>query len=177
MRLAFRIDLHHLPIYAALCGALALLVLSEGAHAQQSGAGQTTGALTSVPVTEPVTTADVAVTDTSTDAQNDALAAAQNTTVSNADTSSTYLAGTAFSVPADTASQNDISLDDQVLSRQRGGFSGMLMVAATPQLMRSAGNGGNGVTLWDEIAPPSPLPIPLDAAANAQGNVAAYQRK
>ncbi len=63
-----------------------------------------------------------------------------------------------------------------MLSQQRGGFSGMLMVAATPQLMRSAGNGGNGVTLWDEIAPPSPLPIPVDAARSAQGNVTTYQR-
>jgi hypothetical protein len=48
----------------------------------------------------------------------------------------------------------------------------MVMVAATPQLMRA-----NGVTLWDEIAPPSPLPIPVDAARAAQGNVANYQRK
>jgi hypothetical protein len=169
MRLVFRIDLHHLPICATLCGALTLSVLSTGLHAQEISQGQSARALTSVPVTDPVTAPNVAVTDTS---------AAQNTTDSaSADTSATYLAGTAFSVPADTASQNDISLDDQVLSRQRGGFSGMLMVAATPQLMRSAGNGGNGVTLWDEIAPPSPLPIPLDAAANAQGNVAAYQRK
>ncbi|WP_233272593.1 hypothetical protein [Paraburkholderia acidisoli] len=65
------------------------------------------------------------------------------------------------------------ALDDQTLSRQRGGAVGMVMVAATPQLMR----GGNSVTLWDEIAPPAPLPIPVDAAQNAQGNVASYTRK
>jgi len=65
------------------------------------------------------------------------------------------------------------SLDDQTLSRQRGGAVGMVMVAATPQLMR----GGNNVTLWDEIAPPAPLPIPVDATQNAQGNVASYTRK
>jgi hypothetical protein len=47
-----------------------------------------------------------------------------------------------------------------------------VMVAATPQLQR-----GSSVTLWDEIAPPSPLPIPIDAARAAQGNVANYQRK
>ncbi|WP_329601596.1 hypothetical protein [Paraburkholderia antibiotica] len=75
---------------------------------------------------------------------------------------------------ADAASVNDISLDDQMLSRQRGGAVGMLMVAATPQLMQG---GGNQVTLWDEIAPPSPLPVPVDAAHSAQGNVATYQRK
>jgi hypothetical protein len=66
------------------------------------------------------------------------------------------------------------SLDDQTLSRQRGGAVGMVMVAATPQLMR--GN-NNSVTLWDEIAPPAPLPIPVDATQNAQGNVASYTRK
>jgi hypothetical protein len=49
----------------------------------------------------------------------------------------------------------------------------MLMVAATPQLMR----GGNNVTLWDEIAPPAPLPIPVDSGQAAQGNIASYTRK
>jgi hypothetical protein len=66
------------------------------------------------------------------------------------------------------------TLDDQTLSRQRGGAVGMVMVAATQQLMR--GN-NNNVTLWDEIAPPAPLPIPVDATQNAQGNVASYTRK
>jgi hypothetical protein len=66
------------------------------------------------------------------------------------------------------------TLDDQTLSRQRGGAVGMVMVAATQQLMR--GN-NTGVTLWDEIAPPAPLPIPVDASQSAQGNVASYTRK
>jgi hypothetical protein len=65
------------------------------------------------------------------------------------------------------------ALDDQTLSYQRGGAVGMLMVAATPQLMR----GGNSVTLWDEIAPPAPLPIPVDSSQAAQGNIASYTRK
>ncbi|WP_246024721.1 hypothetical protein [Paraburkholderia dinghuensis] len=65
------------------------------------------------------------------------------------------------------------ALDDQTLSRQRGGAVGMLMVAATPQLM----HGGNSVTLWDEIAPPAPLPIPVDSSQAAQGNIASYTRK
>jgi hypothetical protein len=76
----------------------------------------------------------------------------------------------AMPVPG-TTTLSDIPLDDQVLSRQRGGAVGMMMVAATPQLMR-----GNGVTLWDEIAPPAPLPIPVDAARAAQSNVTTYQR-
>jgi hypothetical protein len=66
-------------------------------------------------------------------------------------------------------------LDDQVLSRQRGGRAGMVMVAATPQLM----GGANGVTLWDEIAPPAPVPaIPVDAASRStQENVASFTRR
>ncbi len=62
-------------------------------------------------------------------------------------------------------------LDDQTLARQRGGAVGMVMVAATPQLMR-----GGSVTLWDEIAPPTPIPIPVDSQA-AQGNTASYFRR
>jgi hypothetical protein len=65
------------------------------------------------------------------------------------------------------------ALDDQTLSRQRGGAVGMVMVAATPQLM----HGGNNVTLWDEIAPPAPMPIPVDASQAAQGNVTSYTRR
>lgn len=83
-------------------------------------------------------------------------------------------APTAQAAPAQSAKRmnssiNDISLDDQLLSRQHGGEAGMLMIAATPELMQ---NGDNEVTLWDEIAPPSPLPVPFDAARAAQGNVA-----
>jgi hypothetical protein len=63
-------------------------------------------------------------------------------------------------------------LDDQTLARQRGGAVGMVMVAATQQLMR-----GGSVTLWDEIAPPTPLPIPVDTGQAAQGNIASYTRK
>jgi hypothetical protein len=64
------------------------------------------------------------------------------------------------------------TLDDQTLARQRGGAVGMVMVAATPQLMR-----GGSVTLWDEIAPPTPLPIPVDTGQAAQGNISSYTRK
>jgi hypothetical protein len=73
----------------------------------------------------------------------------------------------------DTIMAGAHALDDQTLSHQRGGAVGMLMVAATPQLIR----GGNGVTLWDEIAPPAPLPIPVDSSQAAQGNIASYTRK
>ncbi|MGA7781949.1 MAG: hypothetical protein WCA85_30145 [Paraburkholderia sp.] len=169
MRLVFRIALHHLPMCAALCGALALVALPQSANAQASGDSNSVSTQHSVAVTSPAN--DAFATVTATPKAQDAASTA------NPGASGSDLADVARSVPTDATSPNDFSLDDQVLSRQRGGFSGMLMVAATPQLMRSAGNGGNGVTLWDEIAPPSPMPIPLDAAANAQGNVAAYQRK
>ncbi|MFC5428536.1 hypothetical protein ACFPTO_06920 [Paraburkholderia denitrificans] len=75
--------------------------------------------------------------------------------------------------PADAPVVAGSPLDDQTLAHQRGGAVGMLMVAATPQLMR----GGGSVTLWDEIAPPAPLPVPVDNSQAAQGNIANYTRK
>jgi hypothetical protein len=119
-------------------------------------------------VASPNTTA----TDTASTAAVDNTAASTNDSA----TSRSDLAGNALSIPADAAPVDDLVLDDQALSRQRGGFSGMLMVAATPQMMRGVNTGGNGVTLWDEIAPPSQLPVPVDVARSAQGNVTSYQR-
>ena len=162
MRFAFRIDLKNIAPCAALCAAIALIALPGGVHAQTSQA-------------QFATLAEFA------DAANAALANAEFTAPGSADetkragTEPSPLAGNGNSTPADAASVNAISLDDQILSRQRGGALGMVMVAATPQLLR--GNSGGRVTLWDEIAPPSPLPIPVDAARAAQGNVATYQRK
>ncbi|RFU46730.1 hypothetical protein [Paraburkholderia sp. DHOC27] len=161
MRLAFRTNLHQLPLCAALCAIAGLLSVPQVAAAQDS-----------VPVTPAANAAFVTVTDTSSAVNVPAPASADTTTQATASGDPAKA-----NLTPDASSFSDVSLDDQVLSRQRGGFSGMLMVAATPQLMRGANSGGNGVTLWDEIAPPSPMPIPLDAAANAQGNVAAYQRK
>ncbi|SMG15744.1 hypothetical protein [Paraburkholderia susongensis] len=68
----------------------------------------------------------------------------------------------------DAASLNDILPGDPPLSQQRGGAPGMLRVAAMSQPMQ---DDGNQVTLWDEIAPPLPLPVPVDAAHAAQGNI------
>ncbi|NUY30474.1 hypothetical protein F0160_08075 [Paraburkholderia sp. JPY303] len=158
MRLAFRIDLlsRRAPFFA-ICAALALSALPASAGTPTAQAAPT----------RSVTLAD------SNDASDPAPASLQAITPLAAEDDS-QLAANASNPAADAASMNDISLDDQVLSRQRGGAVGMLMVAATPQLMQS---GGNQVTLWDEIAPPSPLPVPVDAARAAQGNVATYQRK
>lgn len=169
MRLVFRIHRNPNPPHAAFCAAVLLAALSVGVSAQEPVPATSTGS----------GTAALASTTPAAAATPDLAAGNGNTA---ADTQSTpaqtsELAGDALSIPADAASGTDLALDDQVLSHQRGGFSGMLMVAATPQLMRGTNSGGNGVTLWDEIAPPSPLPIPIDAARTAQDNVANYQRK
>jgi len=182
MRLAFRIDMGGMAPCAAFCVALcaagALIALPAGVNAQESALVQSAN----TPNSADAGSATLASTTPAAAASPDATAV-----------ESSQLAGDVLSIPADAASVNDISLDDQVLSRQRGGAVGMVMVATTTQLMRgdSSGSGsgsggsssssssssGHSVTLWDEIAPPSPLPIPVDAARAAQGNVASYQRK
>lgn len=166
MRLVFRIDSNHislLPAGVAVCIALALSSMSAGAanvYAQESTT-DATSVTTATPAQQP--------TEAAADESNPTADATTGVDIAHGVDST----GPQFlNVPADSALMNDFALDDQVLSRQRGGATGMVMVAATPQLMR-----GSAVTLWDEIAPPSPLPIPIDAARAAQGNVANYQRK
>ncbi|CAE6866979.1 hypothetical protein R75461_08336 [Paraburkholderia nemoris] len=166
MRISFHIDLHNVLPCAARCAALAvtlvLIALPSGANAQEpvSASSVDTGSATLASVTPAAAATSAPVADN-----------AAQPVDTRADSS---LAGEALSIPADAAATTDLVLDDKVLSQQRGGFGGMLMVATTPQLMR--GN-GNSVTLWDEIAPPSPLPVPVDVAHSAQGNVTTYQRK
>lgn len=165
MRLAFRIDLGKVAPCAALCTAIALIVLPIGANAQEAGQAPS-ATLTESAEAGSATFPTATIT-----------APASSEATTRAAIAFPQLAANVLSIPADGASANDFSLDDQVLSRQRGGVVGMVMVAATPQLMRGNAGSGNNVTLWDEIAPPSPLPIPIDAARAAQGNVANYQRK
>jgi hypothetical protein len=159
MRPASRIGQTGIATCAALCAAIALIVLPADVHAQATFAQLSTPAEFTGAMLESDPIAAVALPDATADAASEFG----------------RLASHAPSAPADAASVNDISLDDQMLARQRGGAVGVVMVAATPQLMR--GNNGGHVTLWDEIAPPPPLPIPVDAARAAQGNVAMYQRK
>ncbi|MDE1183641.1 hypothetical protein [Paraburkholderia sp.] len=168
MRHVFRIALRHIPPRAALYVALIAIGLPVAANAQEPAAS--VGGETSVStvaaatiMTEPATATEIAG-----DAARLPDATVEQGIASTDD---------ATSVSADASSLNGFALDDQMLNRQRGGRNGMVMVAATPQLTHGMGS-GNSVTLWDEIAPPSPLPIPVDAAARAaQGNVASYQRK
>ncbi|MGF6641910.1 hypothetical protein [Paraburkholderia sp. GAS82] len=180
MRLAFRIDLRHFQQPAAICAALLLTALPPGVNAQEpiTASSPDTGSVTLASVTPAAVAApDTAVSDTA----DTATTSATTATDPSADTANTAapvsdLAGDPLSIPAAATTANDLALDDQALSQQRGGFGGMLMVAATPQLMHGNASGGNHVTLWDEIAPPSPMPIPVDVARSAQGNVTTYQR-
>jgi hypothetical protein len=76
--------------------------------------------------------------------------------------------------------KHSTQLDEDTLDLQRGRAAGMVMVAATPSMLNGSGSGsgGTGVTLWDEIAPPStPLPIPIDAQRAMQSNNASYLRR
>lgn len=188
MRLAFRIDLRHFQQPAAICAALLLTALPPGVNAQEpiTASSPDTGSVTLASVTPAaVAVPDTAVSDTAdtatTSANTSATTSAATATDPSANTANTAapvsdLAGDPLSIPAAATTANDLALDDQALSQQRGGFGGMLMVAATPQLMHGNASGGNHVTLWDEIAPPSPMPIPVDVARSAQGNVTTYQR-
>jgi hypothetical protein len=187
MRLAFRIDLRHIRRPAAICAALLLAALPPSVNAQQplTASSPDTGSVTLASVMPAAVAApDTPVGDTAdaatTSANTTATTSANTSTDPSANTANTAapvsdLAGDPLSIPVAAATTSDLALDDQALSQQRGGFGGMLMVAATPQQM-SGGNGGNHVTLWDEIAPPSPMPIPVDVARSAQGNVTTYQR-
>jgi hypothetical protein len=64
-------------------------------------------------------------------------------------------------------------IDEDTLSQQRGRAPGFVMVAAAPQM---PGNPAS-VTLWDELAPPTPLPVPVDAQRTMQGNTVTYTRQ
>ncbi|MFM0038158.1 hypothetical protein [Paraburkholderia strydomiana] len=139
MRTALRIDPIRFARCAALCAAIALIALPAGVHAETAQAQFADAAHTPLAGTERSATPS---TDWATGTATESGPLAANA--------------------PDTESVSAISLDDQMLSRQRGGAAGMVMVAATPQLLR--GNSGGRVTLWDEIAPPLPLPIPVDAA-------------
>lgn len=167
--------------FAALLVPAALLVLSPAALAgalddAQPAQAEVGSFVSAAP--DVVTATPGALIPATLDASALSAATGTNDTVGTDDTNATNI--TAASAAADPVSFGDDgvfagagTLDDQTLSRQRGGAVGMVMVAATPQLMR----GNNSVTLWDEIAPPAPLPIPVDATQSAQGNLASYTRK
>ncbi|MGF6604162.1 hypothetical protein P3T23_008917 [Paraburkholderia sp. GAS448] len=144
MRVTSCANPHCMPSGAALCMALALMAISPCTHAQ-----------------------DCACAGNAVAGQAGAVASETGEEMASLDSMAD-----ASTTQADVVSASDIVLDDQVLSTQVGGSSSMLMVAATPELMK-----GGAVTLWDEIAPPLPLPAPAGVAQSAQGNVASYQRK
>ena len=63
------------------------------------------------------------------------------------------------------------ALDDQTLAQQRGTYLSSLITVGMPAIAH------NQVTLWDEIAPSAPHPIPMPSDAAAQQNVTSYFRK
>ncbi|SEA22974.1 hypothetical protein [Paraburkholderia sartisoli] len=148
MRPVFRIDMKLTTLGAAICVLLASMTLPVDAIAQ---------VVAPAPDSSTPSIASVTATSLDDNAADASSAAAQTF----ADSTGT----------ADVATSNDMVLDDQMLSRQRGGAAGMVMVAATPQMR------GGSVTLWDEIAPPTPMPVPVDAARAAQSNVTSYTRQ
>lgn len=85
----------------------------------------------------------------------------------------TQTASQAASVDAEAPMAGATALDDHVLARQRGTGPGLMTVAASTQALSSA----HSVTLWDEIAPPAPVPVPADSAHSAQSNAVSYFRQ
>lgn len=72
-----------------------------------------------------------------------------------------------------TSATVSMALDDRVLANQRGTGLGLMTIAASAQTVR----GRSSVTLWDEIAPPAPVPVPVDTSHVAQSNAVSYFRK
>jgi hypothetical protein len=73
----------------------------------------------------------------------------------------------------ETSVAQTVALDDRVLASQRGTGLGLMTVAASAQSLANTAS----VTLWDEIAPPSPVPVPVDTSHVAQSNAVSYFRK
>jgi len=73
----------------------------------------------------------------------------------------------------ETSAAQTVALDDRVLASQRGTGLGLMTVAASAQSLANT----SFVTLWDEIAPPSPVPVPVDTSHVAQSNAVSYFRK
>ncbi|AOJ02531.1 hypothetical protein WS70_12415 [Burkholderia mayonis] len=64
-----------------------------------------------------------------------------------------------------------VHVDAGVFARQRERVAASVPVA-TPLSDRSA-----AVTLWDEIGPPTPLPVPSDAQRTVRGDGTSYTRR
>jgi len=154
---------------ALLGGTFSLLALPSAVRAEEpaSSLSSDAGFVALAGLTPAAAaTLETAVTDAAT---IDAFATVDTT--ATVDSTATDGPAQLLNTPADVVSMTTHPLDDRVLAQQRGGASGLTMIAATPRSL------GNAVTLWDEIAPPAPLPVPVDAARTAQGNAASYIRK
>ncbi|AYX28957.1 lipoprotein [Burkholderia pseudomallei] len=63
-------------------------------------------------------------------------------------------------------------VDDGAFARQRD-HAPMPVPVATPRPLVD----GTAVTLWDEIGPPAPMPVPTDARHTVRGDGANYTRQ
>ncbi|WP_231748322.1 hypothetical protein [Burkholderia sp. ABCPW 14] len=66
-----------------------------------------------------------------------------------------------------------VHVDAGVFARQRERMAAPVPVATPTPLFDHS----SAVTLWDEIGPPTPLPVPSDAQRMVQGNDASYTRR
>jgi hypothetical protein len=161
--------------FAGVSGVAAQDVAGQDADAVQASLGGVSpSAAESVktPSADASNASQAVAVDTSETSSNDAADVAQTSdeTVNVADS---FASKKVFVTGASVTRYDVASLDDRVLGNQHGRAVGMLMVAAVPDSFR-----GNSVTLWDEIAPPTQTPQPVDAARAAQsGNIVNYTRK
>lgn len=101
MRLAFRIDLGGIAPCAVLCTAIALIMLPIGANGQEAGQAPSATLTESTDAGSAIFPNATLATPTSSD------------TTTRAATLFSQLAANALSIPADRASVNDFSRDDQ----------------------------------------------------------------
>lgn len=162
--------------FAGVAGAAAQDVAGQGADAVQATlGGESVAAADSQ--SNPSVTASVDAAGRVTSDTSASAASSEGTDVSNNESvnvAENASAKKVFVTGASSVTRYDMAqLDDRVLGNQHGRAVGMLMVASVPNAFR-----GNSVTLWDEIAPPTQTPQPVDAARAAQsGNIVNYTRK
>ncbi|AJX33769.1 hypothetical protein [Burkholderia oklahomensis] len=90
----------------------------------------------------------------------------ENDTYRNFDTSPMHVAASEWT-------ERFVHVDAGVFARQREHVAAPVPVATpTPLFDRGA-----AVTLWDEIGPPTPLPVPSDAQRTIRSDGASYTRQ
>lgn len=173
------ISLRSSALIAALGVALAALATPIAARAGSLGDARAIGQAPVIVGYAPVTLTPFALHATSRlDMATDPQFAVGSSTavpaaVANHEQQPPQAPDTSIAAIDDTPVADAAALDDQVLARQRGTGLGLMTIAASAQPLR----GAHAVTLWDEIAPPAPAPVPADTTHVAQSNAVTYFRK